>query len=586
MLLNIPIVKNNKTLDILFQITKENKQYIVKPYNNNTIYYDVIINNYNHGIYTYPIAFPLIFNINKNNLICELFMLIKSYKMYENDFFYLILNKINSQSKYKYKYYNNIDIEYIENLYSKQYDYKKKFNTVNDLMLYIYYRTNYFINIYLYYLTQNNKYSSYVSTIKTTKLIYNGNNKYIHEYLKDKKIINDIYFMYIIKKNIEPILTKLYKKNQYYVKLYKYFMGNYDNIIYINFVDINEIGNDFRKYKSDLIITNNELSFDFFKDIINNDNIFNINVLVELFNQYNYPLNFSKNDINLVLKKIIYYTLKFKKNINEIYNKFINIKCFTFLIKFFNLVESDTDLLYDSYIQYYDILNILITSNFLNITSILNNDIITNFYMNKMYINILNNINWGNIKYKLDHMNFLFINYNEDFNNLCNNDRIKKILLKPNSFYKYLKKENDFIKWLYVVDFKINDMFYNPIKIKHNDYFKLGKILYLFSKTDSYDMNDYNYKTFINFISKNSYLVLLNNKINIKFKDIFKDKHINLGFIAKHLNLNIDSSIIFVQNDIVMYETINDKMNKYMKKYEKYKLKYNTIKQIQLEYKN
>ena len=146
--------------------------------------------------------------------------------------------------------------------------------------------------------------------------------------------------------------------------------------------------------------------------------------------------------------------------------------------------------------------------------------------------------------------------------------KIIKIIENPFEMYKYLKKEKDFIKWTFIINKKINDIFFISNN-KNNDYNKIGKMIYLLYNIKEQHIKDISYKNFLDFCNENEDIVLhpSNNRINIKIKDYFYLKiNINLGFLAKHLSCykNIDSNTV---------DKLTIKYNKYKNKYLKYKYK-------------
>lgn len=620
MLLKLPIVENNKKHNILFQIVKENDKYIVKPYLSDIYFYNILLSSVDDGIYVYPLMFPLEFNIVNNKLINELFFLLNIYKSNEYDFFYLLFEKIGI------KYHSKIDdiYNYIYNTYNKKYQNVELIN-VNTLLHHIYYKVFFTINLlmYIYYNNKNTvkKFNNYINILKEIKINYNGiddrienhinnitkpiikKNKYYYIHNNDKLLkvyINNSNYKNIIEKfkiyNYPPIkkhtksdlfkflmfnyknyidifINKLLKKNVYYIKLFDYFLLGNDYLIYLNFIKFDNIENVYKKYCVDNIICNIDISFEYIKEIIDKDDKYNNNIVKDLYRQYLYPLNFYKNDLNTVLKKIIYYSIKFKNNYDDIIKNVKNNNLIVFLLNMYINKKFNDD--YKKHTEYFNIINIIFINNIFDIKSIINKNIIEKFYNEQLIVNIITNLNWKNIVNKLDQINYYFVNY-ENTNillNYINDVRIKKVLTKPIAFFKYLKHENDFIKWLYVIDSHINDLFNNTIIIKKNDYFKLGRILYLFSKMTNQNIGDNDYKNIVKYLSKHYYLVIYDNKINIRFKDIFKNKHINLGFLAKHIINNINYDLTFVNNDVVLYSTMDNDIDEMIIKYHKYKNK-------------
>jgi hypothetical protein len=142
--------------------------------------------------------------------------------------------------------------------------------------------------------------------------------------------------------------------------------------------------------------------------------------------------------------------------------------------------------------------------------------------------------------------------------------------------FNYLKKEEDFYKW--IINFKeyILKIFNNMITLDNMDYKKLSKILYLYSKIKNQSIEDEYYKKILKILKVNNRLILFNDRINIKFKDIFKNININLGYLARDI-ISYDTISITTSEDITDIDT-SEKMTKLKKKYYKYKGKYLEIK--------
>jgi hypothetical protein len=152
-------------------------------------------------------------------------------------------------------------------------------------------------------------------------------------------------------------------------------------------------------------------------------------------------------------------------------------------------------------------------------------------------------------------------------------NRLKKIIIDPLLMFNYLKKEEDFYKWIFNFKYLIPRIFNNMITLDNQDYKKLAKILYMYSKINNQNMNDEFYKKLLGFLKMNSRIILFNDRINIKFKDIFKNININLGFMARDIINEETISVTISEN----CNTINDENNaihKLKRKYYKYKGKY------------
>jgi hypothetical protein len=74
----------------------------------------------------------------------------------------------------------------------------------------------------------------------------------------------------------------------------------------------------------------------------------------------------------------------------------------------------------------------------------------------------------------------------------------------------------------------------------------------------------------------NSNIILFNDRINIKFKDIFKQININLGFMTRDI-VNEETISVTITEDLDDYNEdseLLEKIHKLKRKYYKYKGKY------------
>ena len=203
---------------------------------------------------------------------------------------------------------------------------------------------------------------------------------------------------------------------------------------------------------------------------------------------------------------------------------------------------------------------------------------------------IINRITWYNINKKLHYIKFLL--NNKDFlyffdklnKNIFSEKfdiRIKNIITNPIEMFKYLRKENDFIKWVFFLENLCNSLYINPILFYENDYRILGKIIFNLTNIKNQELTDKFYKKIINYGNKYPKFILENNRINLKIKDFFENTkcNINLGILAKHLLQNKDN-IISLEDDVEINKIIllQNKLDLFKNKYVKYKNKYNKIK--------
>jgi hypothetical protein len=141
--------------------------------------------------------------------------------------------------------------------------------------------------------------------------------------------------------------------------------------------------------------------------------------------------------------------------------------------------------------------------------------------------------------------------------------------------FKYLRKENDFIKWTNFLGNICLDFYYKPISFCTNDFNILGKIIYNFIHIKQQNNNDKYYNRILIYGNKYPKLILENSRINIKIKEYlnFLKCNLNLGILAKHLHQN-KNKFIELKNDSNDIEILKNKIIIIFKKYLKYKKKY------------
>jgi hypothetical protein len=211
---------------------------------------------------------------------------------------------------------------------------------------------------------------------------------------------------------------------------------------------------------------------------------------------------------------------------------------------------------------------------------------------NLILLDISNKLKWNNLPNKLSYLNLFYknndlIHYQLKINKNIISDnldsRIKKIIENPFDMYKYLRKENDFIKWTKFIIDKVNLLYNYPISLSSNDFSNLGKIIFLLLNISDQNLKDPTYLKFINFCNMHNNLILDSNRINLKIKEYFyySKININLGFLAKHLTWNKEFITFDDNNDGLSKNNNNlkildleNKLNFMTKKYYKYKIKY------------
>ena len=522
-----------------------------------------------------------------------------------------------------------------------------KYNINNDYnsqkLVFIDYYNNTNLPLELKYIIINNNYyieSNANFIIKINIININNNNiTFTDDLLKNNviKFENYKWYYYYPKLNINKsyIIYQTFINNDFTDLINKYIFNIDENNHNINDFDndelfINKIIKD-PDYFKNMVININKLNTLENNTNTNETNEFNniFKILSILFNHYNYPFKINRNEIDNIFDYILYISLY---NYKLIFNdELINTTIFNIIpIKVKNL-----------YINILKILIQIINNKFdfiLNpkfYTDYLHKNIIKNIFSNtnKLFINyfkeltknnfikfkeliinnyiifdIFNKLNWNNISKKFYYLTFIYNNISLVNNKLTKNiffevdNKIKKIIENPFDMYKYLITENDFIIWSNFINNKLIDIYYIPITLIINDYKIIGKLLYLLFNISEQSINNKYYIYFIEFCNKNYKLILYNNRINIKIKELFPNIkcNLNLGILAKHLtwnkeliyfdnnvnkskiNNNINSLKVYQDNnnsninsnnnllEYKLYE-INNKYLKYKKKYIKYK---------------
>jgi hypothetical protein len=158
---------------------------------------------------------------------------------------------------------------------------------------------------------------------------------------------------------------------------------------------------------------------------------------------------------------------------------------------------------------------------------------------------------------------------------MCMDTRLRKVIMDPLQILNYLKTENDYYKWLCEFRNLIGNIFNNMIILEEDDYMRLSRMLYIYSKIKNQSMEDKYYRKLIYYIKENNRLILFNDRINIKLKELFKNVNINLGYLARDI-VNMETFTITESSEM---DDITSTINKLKRKYYKYKGKYLEMKQ-------
>lgn len=466
--------------------------------------------------------------------------------------------------------------------------------------------------------------------------IKKNNNKL---YLNNKLVDNNKYKFFIYPKNFNDFLnkndlfsyftssnfTKFFVNNLFkdsdYSKLIDFFDDNFhvnEKLICINNLNVkfDEIEEDFEflnkeNYELELLAYENITSSLFKKKLNMLDNSFETKkkFLKILFNNYTFPIEYNKRNLDPIFEKILYFSfincndiiskngdrIYIKTEISDILPSKLKNLYNNILKLYYNFINNNNidDLvynfkLYNDYIHYEVLKTIIESKSLLNSLFRFNNDKYNNLVNLFIKIGLLSIISrrlkWRNLSKKLSYLKILFKNKNllffqdklnksilpENFDS-----RLKKIILNPCEMFKYLKKESDFIKWVYFLNDEV-DKFYNiSISISDSDYIPLGKIIYLMTKIDEQELSNKNYCNFLKYCKRKHRLILYNSRINLRIKDLFKflKVNLNLGFLAKHLTWYDNSKIKLTDSS-----ENNIELELVYKKYYKYKGKYLKLK--------
>lgn len=399
----------------------------------------------------------------------------------------------------------------------------------------------------------------------------------------------------------------------------------YNNRKISNLISLGTIFDNIKSYFDDLeIIKTNCFSDVYFEYITkkyhNNEKIYEIFEI--LFNNYNYPLKLNRQNLDNTFDYIIYLSLN---NINIIFSnsnspnilnqKILNMLPIKLRNLYINLIKTINQLIAGDFESitynqkfYYDYLHKNIIKLFFtdldklsikyfrnNITEQNYKKIIKIISTNLLLIDISNKLSWSNLPKKLNYLNYYYKNNDVVFfqdklnKNIIPENfdlRIKKVIENPFEMYRYLRKENDFIKWTKYISDKIIQMYYIPISLSSDDLSHIGKLIYLLFNITEQNLKEISYNNFINFCNLHNKLILDSNRINIKIRELFPSlkTNINLGFLAKHLTWNKEI-ITFDDNinksqEVILLEI---KLQEATKKYYKYKAKYLESKDINID---
>ena len=470
-------------------------------------------------------------------------------------------------------------------------------------------------------------YGNYMTVDEHIEHIYNPKllrKKRTYFYEKDGKILkmqyNDIYKDYLraypsrynnhinINTLIDTLITSnyrmlhnitanvLYKKKQDMIILLEQYIfdNNIDALYELSSTDDVNVPSStrFGSTNSNIYI---KISYDKFVEKIDKIS-YNENILNVLLNNYTFPISYDKRELNDVFAKILYYCFTFHNMINFIAINSKAKQLLIILVRFYtSLKDNKYDVIYNSkyYMDpiLYTIIKILVFNDIYKLINICDSHILDivkkKFMENIIIIQILNNISWKTLNKQIDYFKYLvsmkdlckdLILMDGKLNKqyvMCMDTRLKKIIMDPLQMLNYLKTDNDYYKWICEFKNLIGNIFNNIIILEDDDYIRLSRMLHIYSKIKTQSMDDKYYRKLIYYIKENNRLILFNDRINIKLKDLFKHININLGYLARDI-VNMETFTITESSEI---DEVTATINKLKRKYYKYKGKYLEMKQ-------
>jgi len=608
------------------------------PHNKNTVtmLQHIVLCHRNYGVNIIPILFPLTFMIVKNELVCDMFYLFKTLSgNTKTDFVYNLITSVNNIFGCTYNLYTDMNIVNLINvlqLHNNDNTDEIIENTLNKM----FYRINRYINFCIAIMSQahininqGSKIILIINIIKQTKVLFYGNNMSVGEHMEH--ILNPG----LLKKK----RTYFYEKDgkilkMQYNELYKDYLSAYpsryskninittliNTLITCNYRLLHNItANVLYKKKPDMIIlleeyifdnnvdallsqsTNDinayiKISYDKFVEIISANKHYNESILNVLLNNYTYPISYDRRELNDTFAKLLYYCFTFHNTINFVAVNSKAKQLLIMLVRFYiSIKDNKIDIIYNSKyytdILLYTVIKILIFNDTYKLLNLCANHILetikNKFTENMIVIQILNNISWKTLNKQIDYFKYLvgmkdsckdLILMDGKINKqyvMCMDTRLKKVIMEPLQMLNFLKTENDYYKWICEFKYLINNIFNNTIILEDEDYMRLSKMLYIYSKIKNQSIEDKYYRKLIHYIKENNRLILFNDRINIKLKELFKNVNINLGYLARDI-VNEETFTITESSEV---DEITATINKLKRKYYKYKGKYLEMKQ-------
>ena len=461
-------------------------------------------------------------------------------------------------------------------------------------------------NSYYFIKDKNKELKVYVDKISNTFITINKTkiniknyelNNYPFTYL-DKININT-FLKILITKNIKNKIKNIVFKKKNYLSFLSFFEnGNPYDLIEFKEIKFEKFDVNYNYLLDPFFYCFNNISCETFIKIVNDFDNFNIDILKKLIENYTYPLDYNKKIISVCFKKIIYYLFLHINHIEKNYQKIIKQSTtkYKYILIFFikvlsNIKTKSDDFIFNSKFYtdnlYFILINNIFTLSFIFTDINFLNNCKTKFKLNKILVELINLLNWNDIKNKIPYLVFIINNKNRlilyedkiNKNILINNldSKLKKIILNPLYIFNYFALKKDFIKWVSFFTDKYDLFFYiKPENINLLTSDILGKIYYNIKNIKNQDLNDKSYKKHLNFLRKYKKFIILNNRINIKLKEIITSD-LNLGFLAKHILVN-DETIYITESNEKTVDELKKELKEIKKNYYKYKGKYLNLK--------
>lgn len=411
--------------------------------------------------------------------------------------------------------------------------------------------------------------------------------------------LHNLLYQFISTVKYYSIIDTVFKKNQKMINVSNFFINKSFTNVIMN-TNFNLIDEKYKLLTNPLYYCFSDYDFECFKKNITNQS-YNEDIYNILINDYTFPFCYNKNSFTEHFKKLIYYFYKFNKDIETMkgYHKLKIKYIHNTLLKIIEYLKTENyniinyHKIYTDYI-FINIFLIIIEENFLNLNENYITNIRNSYFKNMKGIFILHLLSWKYFNKKLNLYSYILNLKNENNNllffenkinmNIINSNfdnKLKKVIVDPLYLFNFFKKEKDFVKWVYILRNNLSLFFDNIIKINKNDIKKLGKVIYILTQINEQNLDNELYNGYIKTLKKYDHLIIYNDRINLRIRNILKNTKINLGFLAKHI-VSENDSIISLSPNSDDYEDMSKKLQYMTNRYYKYKGKYISLKMSDL----